>query len=597
MTHLFDLYEQDCKPAYRSPASWNGPCPKCGGSDRFVLFREARRKSKCGHLGSFSCRNETCKFGGDAISYLMTVREMTYPAAAEACGVTLEDCQQTGCKPRRKRDVPGLPPLPQQSRRQEFQPQESTFDPKVEDPDAWIEHGEKFVEQCHAALLNSREAAPARAWLADRGITERLIIIFRLGYHHGERVKGADRQPTCRMAAAWGMPGLTWQDGNPRPKFVIHAGIVIPCYPKVTAQGVAGLLRRIVVRCPAGDQKYRQVEGSQGSVKAQMIINPGHDVAVIVESELDGIALSGVLDGITIIPISSTSGRPCVAVNRELRHKILILIALDRDKDGINTTDWWLQNYRQAQPWCCPAGSFWVHPSSRRDGDDHGKPFKDTGDTIKAGCDQRAWAAEGIAHYAAASPSTALKDDFLPQKKGAQLTGVGEAGKIDDAELLAFCIHWPEHSAQLLTADAVRNDQNAAKICELLLANGGQPESLIAATEGPLRDSVAHVLRQGAAANWPWMDDPQPFLARIFPVQSTPSPSSVRRLGELLHKRGVVLVKRDLLCTPDFRAARGAWTESEREKFAALLQDEDVVKYFDQLHDGKYTGDELAGGR
>jgi DNA primase len=433
MTHLFDLYEQDYKPASKSPASWNGPCPKCGGRKHFVLFRDARRKSKCSQLGSFSCRE--CGFGGDAIEYLMVVREMTYPAAAEACDVALEYRQQPGYKPRRKRDVPGLPPLPQQSHRQEFQPQESTFGPQVDDPDAWIEHGEKFVEQCHTALLNSREAAPARAWLATRGISERLIILFRVGYHHGERVNGADRQPTCRMAAAWGMPGLKWPDGNPRPKFVIHAGIVIPCYPAATAQGVAGLLRRIAVRRPVGDPKYSQVEGSQGSVKAQMIINPGNDVAVIVESELDGIALSGVLDGITIIPISSTSGRPCVAVNRELRHKSLILIALDRDKDGANTTDWWLRNYRQAQPWCCPAGSFWVHPSIRRDGDDHGKPFKDPGDTIRAGCDQQAWAAEGIALYAAHAPAPA-KDDFLPQKKGAQLTGAGDAGKIDAAELL-----------------------------------------------------------------------------------------------------------------------------------------------------------------
>ena len=303
-------------------------------------------------------------------------------------------------------------------------------------------------------------------------------------------------------------------------------------------------------------------------------------MAIILETELDGIALSGLLPDITIIPMGSATGRPGAEVNKELRHKSLILLALDRDEAGINGVDWWFDHYKQAQPWCCTA------------------PHKDTGDAIRAGCDQRAWAAEGIALYAAHAQAPA-KDDFLPQKKEAQLTGAGEDGKIDAAELLAFCILWPEHSADLLTADAVKNDQNAVKICELLLANGGQPELLLGATEGPLRDSVAHVLRHGAAADWPWMDDPQPFIARLFPVQSALplAPPAVLRLGELLHKRGVVLVKRDWLCSPDFGAARGAWIESEREEFAALLQDDDVIKYFDQLPEGKYTGAELAGGR
>lgn len=569
MTHLIDLYAADgYKIAVKSPTGINGECPSCGGRDRYMIFRAARRKSRCPELGSYYCRS--CEIGGDAISYLMSVRNMDFRAAAEYCGAELEDLQQPGYKPRRKRNVPGLPPLPAPSTAPTaWHPQPDAWPEYVTRPEAWIEHAEKLIATCHEALL----ARPsALAWLAQRGVTLELVKQHRLGFHPGERVRGEDYQPSYRMASAWGMDDLG--DGGKASKIIIPAGIVIPCLTR------HGDPRRVNIRTMRGEPKYRVIKGSQPFTVAQTVLNPGHDVAIILEAELDGIALSGRLPDITIIPMGSATGRPGAEVNKELRHKSMILLALDRDEAGLKGVDWWLEHYRQAQPWCCPA------------------PHKDTGDAIRAGCDQQAWAAEGIALYAAHAPAPE-KDDFPPQKKGAQLMGAGEAGQIDAAELLAFCILWPEHAAQLLTADAVKNDQDAAKICELLLANGGQSELLLGATEGPLRDSVAQVLRQGAAAGWPWMDDPQPFLARLFPIQSAlpPAPPAVRRLGELMHKRGAVMVKQDWLCTPDFRPARGAWTESEREEAFALLQDNDVVKYFYKLPDGKYTGSELAGGR
>jgi hypothetical protein len=583
MTHLFNLHaDAGYKSISVGSSRRDGACPFCASDRAFQILLTAK-SSKCQELGFYHCW--ACNKKGDAITWQMEVNKLPYRAAAEACGVELEDSQQPG-KPRRKRPVPGLPPLPSTSPASAaWHPQPDAWPEYVSRPEAWIEHAEKLISSCHDALL----ARPsALTWLAQRGVTLELIKQHRLGIHLGERVRGEDYQPSYRMASAWGMDDLG--DGGKQSKIIIPAGIVIPCFTR------RGELRRVNIRTMRGEPKYRVIKGSQPFTVAQTVLNPGHDAAIILETELDGLALSGLLPDITIIPMGSATGRPGAEVNKELRHKSLILLALDRDAAGVNGVDWWLEHYRQAQPWCCPTGSFWIHPSSRRDGDDHGKLWKDTGDTIKAGCDQRAWAAEGIALYAAHAPSPA-KDDFLPQKKGAQLTGEGEAGKIDAAELLAFCILWPDYSAKLLTADAVKNDQDAVKICELLSTNGGQSELLLGATEGRLRDSVQHVLRQGGGA-WQWLDDPQPFLARLFPVQSAlpDAPPAVLRLGELLHKRGAVLVKRDWLCSPDFGAARGAWTESEREEFAALLQDEDVVGYFDQLPDGKYTGEELAGG-
>jgi hypothetical protein len=502
----------------------------------------------------------------------MEVNGLTFPQAAEACGAELEDSQQPGSKPRRKRPVPGLPPLPAPSSASTaWHPQPDAWPEYVSRSEAWIEHAEKLIAACHEALL---ARSSALAWLAQRGVTLELIKQHRLGVHLGERVRGEDYQPSYRMASAWGMDGIG--DGGKQSKIIIPAGIVIPCFPRPRE------LRRVNIRTMRGEPKYRVIKGSQPFTVAQTVLNPGHDVAIILETELDGIALSGLLPDITIIPMGSATGRPGAEVNKELRHKSLILLALDRDEAGIKGVDWWLEHYRQAQPWCCPAGSFWVHPARRRDGDDHGKPYKDTGDTIRAGCDQRAWAAEGIALYAAHAPA-AQKDDFLSQKKGAQLTGAGEAGKIDAAELLAFCILWPEHSAQLLTADAVKNDHDAVKICELLLANGGQPELLLGATEGRLRDSVEHVLRQDGGA-WQWLDDPQPFFARLLPL---------RRLGELLGLIGALLIKTDGVCRRDYSNVHAKWTDSQRNEVLDIVQRAEVIKYLDKLPEGRYTGAEL----
>ncbi len=406
MTHLFKLHaDAGYKSISVGSARRDGACPFCASDRAFQILLMAK-SSKCQWLGFYHCW--ACDKKGDAITWQMEVNGLTFPQAAESCGVELDDRQQPGYKPRRKRDVPGLPPLPAPSSSSTaWHPQPDAWPEYVSRPEAWIEHAEKLIAVCHEALL----ARPsALTWLAQRGVTLELVNQHRLGIHLGERMRGEDYQPSYRMASAWGMDDLG--DGGKQSKIIIPAGIVIPCF---TRHG--GPPCRVNIRTMRGEPKYRVIKGSKPFTVAQTVINPGHDVAIILETELDGIALSGLLPDITIIPMGSATGRPGSEVNKELRHKSLILLALDRDAAGIKGVDWWLEHYRQAQPWCCPA------------------PHKDTGDAIRVGCDQRAWAAEGIALYAAHAPA-AQKDDFPPHKKGAQLTGAGAAGKIDAAELL-----------------------------------------------------------------------------------------------------------------------------------------------------------------
>ena len=60
-------------------AEFAGPCPLCGGRDRFLVWPEQNDGR-----GSYSCRQ--CGISGDVIQWLMDVEGMTFRQAAQAAG-------------------------------------------------------------------------------------------------------------------------------------------------------------------------------------------------------------------------------------------------------------------------------------------------------------------------------------------------------------------------------------------------------------------------------------------------------------------------------------------------------------------------------
>ena len=372
--HIRDYYRQAGFEIAKSDNSGsNGPCPVCGGTDRFVLFHRAggtRKSAKAVELGSFKCRS--CGISGDVIKFMIDFCGFTYPQALEELG--LENPQST-FKPshrRRDRNHPKRQPPPTQK----WKPQPEQHADFVEDVEKWREHAEKFVSCCHDTLLQRQSALD---WLAARGVGLEQIKRFKIGYNVGQSsgTKG-DYQPAYRQAAAWGMPNLRCPMDNSHQKTIaLNAGLIVPCYQHYDDNGPSGELLRINIRSFA--KGWLISKGSLTFLQAQQIINPSHDVAIVVESELDAFALSAVLSGVTIIPMGSAGGVPGQAANRELRHKQLILLCLDRDKTGDkDLVKWrkdhpglpdpvyafgagvdrapekWFANYPQCQPWYCP---------------------------------------------------------------------------------------------------------------------------------------------------------------------------------------------------------------------------------------------------
>jgi DNA primase len=433
--HIRDYYKRFCHEIVKSDNSGsNGPCPVCGGTDRFVLFHRAggtRKSAKAPELGSFKCRS--CGISGDVIKFMTDFCGFTYPQALEELGL---DNPQSTFKPSRRRRSK-TPRKQQPTLTKKWKPQPEQHAGFVEDVEKWREHAEKFVSCCHDTLLQRQSALD---WLAARGVGIEQVKRFRIGFNAGS-VKHVNPklQPIYKAAKSWGMPNIRRPMDNSHQKTIaLNAGLIVPCYQHYDDAGPSGHLLRINIRSFA--KGWLISKGSLTFLQAQQIINPGHDVAIVVESELDAFALSAVLSGVTIIPMGSAGGVPGKAANRELRHKQLILLCLDRDKigDDKDLTQWrkdhpglpdpvyafgagvdrapekWFANYPQCQPWYCPAGDIWLPPHERTPDCAHGKTIKDPGEAFHAGCDLAQWFREGLAYYSVAVPPQEKKVTEVP---------------------------------------------------------------------------------------------------------------------------------------------------------------------------------------
>lgn len=77
----------------------SGPCPWCGGEDRFVVFVDDGDYNK-GAYHCFQNPGNGCKRGGDAIEFLRKYHEMSFPEAVRALG--LEEEKLDGKSPAQK---------------------------------------------------------------------------------------------------------------------------------------------------------------------------------------------------------------------------------------------------------------------------------------------------------------------------------------------------------------------------------------------------------------------------------------------------------------------------------------------------------------
>lgn len=327
----------------RKTGKWVGPCPKCGGSatsDKFNLRDD----------GGFKCY--ACDFKGDIITWLREMDGKSCPEAHEAANLecrSVSSCPAAGSC--RLGNGTGATRRPARSARTVTPPiaskEKALPVAKVKDPeDVWLQWAEELASTASAEI--SKEKA-VLTWLAARGIDGAAAARFGLGWlsKNGKAV----RQEI----------GLAPREG--KETLWIPAGLVI----RIDNQD--GTIHRIRIRRPSWarekflpDLKYVWIEGSG---TAPMVIRPQGSSrgVVLVEAELDAMAVAAAHQEVTVIALGTVSTGLPTDIKAEIESAPVILLALDADpgKDGKPGAGpaaiaAWRHGFRQAKFWPVPAG-------------------------------------------------------------------------------------------------------------------------------------------------------------------------------------------------------------------------------------------------
>lgn len=320
------------KVASTNGGEWQGPCPSCGGNDRFHVWPNQNEGK-----GGYWCRG--CEKAGDNIQFLIDFEGMNFKDACAYLNITMVD---------RPEDFTPPPP-----RKQEFIPTQHN-----NPADLWREKAGKFIIWAQG---NLKENKFALAWLAARGITSEAAEQSRLGWNPGENGKDI-----FRARKTWGLPEIFKDDGKPRALW-IPRGLVIPYI-------IDGVIQRIRIRRPEGEPRYYVVPGSS---MPTMIIGRDRRAFVIVESELDAIACAAACPLTGAVAIGSVAAKPDAETFAILKDALQILNALDYDRAGARAMKWWTDQFGKCDRWPTPQG-------------------KDPGEAYALGIDLNSWIEAGL---------------------------------------------------------------------------------------------------------------------------------------------------------------------------------------------------------
>lgn len=351
------------KASTTNGGEYHGPCPACGGRDRFHVWPEQRDG------GTYWCRG--CGKAGDLIQFRREFMGEGFRQAAEAAGKEIGP-MTLKAPPRPWAQTPAAPSA-----------HAGNAPAQRGAPDVnWIEHATKLVGWAHEQLVGEA-GAPVWEWLADRGIDAAGIERFRLGWNPGRSGKDLYRE-----RKSWALPEERKPDGRAK-KLWIPRGLIIPLL-------VDGDVWRVRIRRPEDalnedrrrgikePKRYYVLPGSS----SRILVCPGDPrAAVIVETELDAMMLAcRAGDLCTAVALGSVAVKPDAECHAAIADAMRILVALDLDDAGGKAMAWWRAHYRQAERWPVIDG-------------------KDPGEMVQRGGDVRTWILCGLPPALTIGPS------------------------------------------------------------------------------------------------------------------------------------------------------------------------------------------------
>ncbi len=299
MTLIYELMERRGTPLIQQGKWATGPCPKCGGEDRFRVVANNGREY-------YSCRR--CDAHGDAIQFLRDFEGKSFREAKELTKAAA-------------RTLTGETSMPQ----------------NIDDEGQWFEANLDIIENASTYLSQNKKAQDRLR--QDRGINPGTAELFFLGYI--PKLLRYDRED-------FGF-SLRHKDELDRPIY-IPSGFTIPILREEELYGVQ--IRRDE---PYRDQRYFTIPGSE--LRPMVFRGKSTESIIVVESYLCGILVFQETKGrYTIVALGSASVRPDDDADSILRSAKTVLVALDSDAAGAQHA-WhnWMGRYPNATR--CPIPS------------------------------------------------------------------------------------------------------------------------------------------------------------------------------------------------------------------------------------------------
>lgn len=239
----------------KGPHEFAGPCPQCGGEDRFIVWPERPRG------GAYLCRG--CGSQGDGIQFMREFMGMSYPEACAALGLEQKHTTTSLLSARRTHARP-RPALPAQ-----MAPVPSAPEPAVLPCPEWMSSAAVFLADCQRDLETSPEALLA---VCGRFLTPYTAVQCGIGWNPADRYI---------LRESWGLPVVELADGGKRDKLILPRGLLIATRQKA---GTVALTVRCTDDRPESRPKYWQVKGSSN---VPFIAGHAGLPVVLVESALD----------------------------------------------------------------------------------------------------------------------------------------------------------------------------------------------------------------------------------------------------------------------------------------------------------------------
>jgi len=301
------------KAGATSGGEWAGPCPKCGGDDRFRVWPD----HPSSETGRFWCRQ--CDWKGDGLDYVQELRGLTFREACQELNVThkLGTAASSTSSARRRRKP---------ARRRRPKP------PKVVTPPGpvWQERALRIALRAHEVLYSDAGLQAYTYLREERGLSDVVICEAGLGYIPTE-VRDD--------------PGRWALHDRERPVY-LPRGISIPWL----AGGTEPRLWRLKVRRvpwdpgfdPDKDGKYAQPAGGADGLFCEAEVRAGEPL-VLCEGELDCLSVWEALRGqYRAVAVGGASAGDLVQWRGRLATASVVLVAFDADKAGDKKAEVWM---------------------------------------------------------------------------------------------------------------------------------------------------------------------------------------------------------------------------------------------------------------